>query len=146
MPTRIRNSYSLIDNIYTNVTDVQITNGLLIEDLSDHLPIFSLISYAINSSFSDKTKVKYTRKMTENNLNAFIRSLRDQDWNDVLLHTNIEQSYSKFVDCFLDKFQSHFPLVKTKDNHKNSYSPWFTPGLKNACKKRTIATNFFFFF
>ena len=40
-PSRITNhSFTLIDNIFTNASDYDNTSGLLIYDVSDHLPIF----------------------------------------------------------------------------------------------------------
>ena len=40
-PTRItQTTNSLIDNIFTNCINDEIYSGLLINDLSDHLPIF----------------------------------------------------------------------------------------------------------
>ena len=44
-PTRItEHKASLIDNIFTNDPLSQSVSGLFISDISDHLPIFSLIS------------------------------------------------------------------------------------------------------
>ena len=45
-PTRITiTSYTLIDNIYTNELCVPIDNGILVNDISDHLPIFTFINF-----------------------------------------------------------------------------------------------------
>ena len=42
-PTRITDhSATLIDNIFTNELDSKINSGLLISDISDHLPIFAV--------------------------------------------------------------------------------------------------------
>ena len=39
-PTRISNqSFSLIDNIFTNLTNYNITSGILINDITDHLRV-----------------------------------------------------------------------------------------------------------
>ena len=38
-------SCSLIDNINTNDVNVSMKNGILINDISDHLPVFMLIEY-----------------------------------------------------------------------------------------------------
>ena len=46
LPTRITSSTStLIDNIFTNVIDVKMANGILINDISDHLPIYTMVDY-----------------------------------------------------------------------------------------------------
>ena len=45
-PTRISNqSFSLIDSIFTNVTNHNITSGILINDITDHLPVFAICTY-----------------------------------------------------------------------------------------------------
>ena len=45
-PTRISNqSFSLIDNIFTNVTNYNITSGIFINDITDHLPVFVCYLY-----------------------------------------------------------------------------------------------------
>jgi len=43
-PTRITtHSATLIDNIFTNVIDRPVSSGLIITDISDHLPVFAII-------------------------------------------------------------------------------------------------------
>lgn len=43
-PSRItKDAATLIDNIFTNVTDVKIVSGLLVTDVSDHLPVFVVL-------------------------------------------------------------------------------------------------------
>ena len=52
--TRLTSSTnSLIDNIFTNCINDDIYNGLLINDLIDHLPIFIVIERSINHNNSD---------------------------------------------------------------------------------------------
>ena len=42
-PTRIsRDSCTLIDNVFTNATNFNFISGILVNDISDHLPIFVL--------------------------------------------------------------------------------------------------------
>ena len=43
-PTRITNQcHSIIDNIYTNSTNEDIISGVIIADINDHFPIFSIL-------------------------------------------------------------------------------------------------------
>ena len=52
--TRIPSSTnSLIDNIFTNCINDDIYSGLLINDLSDHLPIFIVNERKMNHNNSD---------------------------------------------------------------------------------------------
>ena len=61
LPTRIKaNKASLIDNIFTNDPLRPSISGLFLNDISYHLPIFSLILY--NNSTSDKDKYVFFRE------------------------------------------------------------------------------------
>ena len=70
LPTRITaNKASLIDNIFTNDPLRPSISGLFLNDISYHLPIFSLILY--NNSTSDKDKYVFFREKNAHNLSAF---------------------------------------------------------------------------
>ena len=58
-PTRISNqSFSLIDNIFTNVTNYNITSGILINDITDHLPVFAICTYPNPNRLIKKIYIK----------------------------------------------------------------------------------------
>ena len=45
-PTRItRKSSTLIDNIFTNDIKHDVNSGIVIEDISDHLPIYAVCNF-----------------------------------------------------------------------------------------------------
>ena len=81
-PTRITtHSATLIDNIFTNVWDRKVHSGLVINDTSDHLPVFATIQSCTRIK-KDTTTVKITRHKTQNAIN----SLKED-----LLETRLEQ-------------------------------------------------------
>jgi hypothetical protein len=135
LPTRIQNRYSLIDNIFTNVTDIDVMNGLLIDDLSDHLPVFALLPHAKKTAQVRK-KYKYIRIMNEENLNSFTNALYENNWSDILECVNVNEAFSKFLDFFTRIYNKCIPLKRVKMVDKCNYKPWYTSGLKNACKKK----------
>ena len=54
--TRITtDSITLIDNIFTNVHDLQTKAGIRVVDISDHLPVFVLIPSTTNNYKSKRT-------------------------------------------------------------------------------------------
>ena len=56
-PTRITNTTAtLIDNIFTNTENNIQTNGILFNDISDHLPIFLIETQSITNNKYIKTK------------------------------------------------------------------------------------------
>ena len=72
-------SATLIDNIYTNEVIHTITSGLLIKDISDHLPVFTHCEYALTRN--ESTTYKYVRKCDEKSLDLFRNELLNQKIN-----------------------------------------------------------------
>ena len=61
-PSRITtHSCTLIDNIFTNQINYSIRSGLLINDITDHLPIFGGCTYKIENKTNDPGK--YVRNL-----------------------------------------------------------------------------------
>ena len=72
-PIRITNiSATLIDNIFTNELRYHLTFGILINDISDHLPIFAICEYKINRNV--KKEVNHVRIINEDRLASFRRA------------------------------------------------------------------------
>ena len=68
-PTRITDtSATLIDNLWSNILPSP-ESGILLSDISDHLPIFTFIqSPNSNAEFSHKNNVSFTRNLSDVNL------------------------------------------------------------------------------
>ena len=81
-PSRIAlGSATLIDNIFTNELQQDHISGLLIEDISDHLPVFS-----IRKCFMERnplTKSIIYRKTDEEAIKAFCKALEDKNWKEI---------------------------------------------------------------
>lgn len=74
-PTRITStSATLIDNIMVNCLDYKMASGILLADISDHLPVFQIVYTKPNkiskSNSSDHKGTKY-HKYTKRNMEAF---------------------------------------------------------------------------
>ena len=64
-PTRVTGSTAtLIDNIYTNEMSVNIEPGILINDISDHLPILCMVDYIFLNKNNTK-KSTFSKICTE---------------------------------------------------------------------------------
>lgn len=76
----------LIDNIYTNDIINNTISGLLVNDISDHLPVF--IVYDNNyKSIQPVKKVEYKRARTEESIRTFNNDLMRQNW-DIIYRDN----------------------------------------------------------
>ena len=84
-PTRITShSATLIDNIFTNCFQQNSLNGLLLNDISDHFPVFAY--FKEDSPTCRKNQVIYKRDYAERNLLKFRTALLQvgEDPNDLL--------------------------------------------------------------
>ena len=135
-PTRITNtSETLIDNIFTNFISSVNYSGILISDISDHLPVFTIIPTEIQHK--SKPEIILKRKIDDKSMEKLKQCLKEENWNLVYESENANQSYNEFVNIVMSNFNKCCPEreVEIQTNNKNS-KPWFTKGLKNACRKK----------
>jgi hypothetical protein len=133
-PTRINTeSCTLIDNIFTNNVK-HFNSGILINDLSDHLPIFTILEDD-NCLRENTEKYIFKRQNKEKNLNEFQLKLSQYDWEPVTQATNIDEAYCTFINAIKQLYDITCPIKKVKLK-KQIKQPWLTNGLINACKKQ----------
>ena len=137
-PSRITQySATLIDNIFTNELTNQIISGLLINDISDHLPIFSLTRSSPKRLNS--LKYKTIRKSSKESVDAFIEDLNRQTWHNTYKSDDANIAYDNFLDTFIKLYNKHCPLKRVINKNLNTNNkPWFTNGLRNACLKNNL--------
>ncbi len=131
LPTRINGTSStLIDTIYTNVIDVDIKNGIIINDISDHLPIYSMVKYSIFKNYScDPPSHRNVRLLKDSNIEMLSKELTDIDWNEVTDCNEVDLAYSQFHCMFSEIFNKCCPIIQVKANYKANYKPLLTAGL-----------------
>ena len=135
LPTRITaNKASLIDNIFTNDPLRPSISGLFLNDISYHLPIFSLILY--NNSTSDKGKYVFFREKNAHNLSAFKDELGKINWAEMPGLNDPSCAYELFVGKYTTIYDKCFPLRKMKAKRFNLRKPWFTKGLAKSIRKK----------
>ena len=108
--TRITSSSkSIIDNIITNHTNKNGLSGILLTDISDHLPIFTV--YHSNKIGQDITRV-LLRNFKMSNVKKFENNLSSNQWNSTLSTYDLIKAYSSFNNEFFGIFNQSFPLEK----------------------------------
>ena len=147
-PTRITKcSISLIDNIFTNVYAKQISSGILYDDTTDHLPIFSVTHNTMPYSQVHNNMNFTRRRVNPHNISNLNKALLSIDWNDILI-CDIEDAYNNFFKVFKQAFNDNCEIIKKKNTRSTGKKPWITHGLlkciikknrllKTFCKKRT---------
>ena len=132
-PTRLANdSFTLIDNIFTNNHCLKLYRGLWTVDISDHLPIFLILPG------SEKTKKGYVieknRHYTQEGYEKFKLALQNHDWSSsgVFTESDIHSKMTIFSDVLSLAHDQYFPLQAKKVRTVSSEKPWITAALKKS--------------
>ena len=134
-PTRLTSySATLIDNIFTNNLSQNVLNGVVLNDLSDHLPVFGYFSgLTLTRDGDNKT---FVRKFTDENLRKFNENVSNTNWSS-LLDEDPNMAYNNFIDKYSSIYNACFPLKAIKGKlQKNRSSPWISPGLLKSINKK----------
>ena len=137
-PSRITTtSATLIDNIFTSELECKIDSGLLVNDISDHLPVFALCPCIVKRDVNEHSN-KCIRHLSEENINALKCNLMQNSWHTVIGSENANIAYDNFLHDFTQMYNKHCPVstVRPKVLTISFKKPWFTKGLRNACIKK----------
>ena len=123
-PTRITSTTAtLIDNIFTNSTNIENSfQGLLVTDVSDHLPIFCV---DLEKSDCVKEDFIYRRNMSQRSKLAFRDDLANLDWNEMYHLSDTQAAFGWFHSKLLLLCNKHFPKQKVKLKY-NTRKMWLT--------------------
>nr|XP_049607049.1 uncharacterized protein LOC125987031 [Syngnathus scovelli] len=136
-PTRITShSATIIDNIFTNVIEKKVKTGLIINDSSDHLPVFAVIQKCTREK-KDAIAFKMCRMNSGNSINSFKNDLLKQDWKKVYVG-DVNEAYNTFMAIISELYDKNCPLVRKAVKHNSVEKPWLTKGILNACKKKNL--------
>lgn len=118
-PTRItKDSASLIDNIFINKSNVKTKSGLLVTDITDHLPVFTVLDM-MNQLHLRKEQQHFNLvrlKLFGATEAMKIESL-NQNWQNVYVE-DVNDSYNAFLEIFTQIYDNHCPLKKCKQKQK----------------------------
>lgn len=139
-PTRItETTATLIDNIFTNCLNLGQDSCILINDISDHLPV--LLHIDLNPPSLTPLSSSAKRNFNTEAKSTFVNSLSSTDWSfvDNLCKTSGPNSaYSAFILTYKSLYDKAFPIscVKSK-GHNLIKQPWMTKALLKSCKKKS---------
>ena len=137
MPTRItETSCMLIDNIFTNDLSNENFSGILYSDISDHLPVFTLLS---SKASQLKTCDSYIlkRQFSDKNKSSFLTGILGETWIHTFQTEEPNVSYDNFVYKIQTICNKCFPMRTIKYNGGTSgEKPWLTSSLLNSCKRK----------
>src|ERR1700733_14829777 len=138
-PTRITStSFSLIDNILTNIWPKTVQSSILVTDLSDHFPV--LVWHDLNCPLVNKKTITQKRMINTRNTAKFDKLLLQTDFTSVMQkcdEADCNEAYELFLLKYGDAYKTAFPLATVSGGrHKSLRCPWMTEGLLTSCKTK----------
>ena len=127
-PTRYSSNCtpSLLDHIYTNISNLRKTSGICLYDISHHLPTFLNID---NFQHSIKNKTVYRRSMKHFNLEHFIADLQEHLQNIDVANpiSNVNNDSKQLISAFEFLLNKHSPLQPLSRQEKRlNEKPWIS--------------------
>ena len=135
-PTRLTSySATLIDNIFTNNLTHNVFSGIILNDLSDHLPVFAYINDAILTRSTERKIMM--RTFNNDNLQKFNENLSNVKWSSFRNMEDPNEAYNDFIEEYSSVYNACFPLKVFKGKQVNTFfSPWLSPGLLKSVNKK----------
>ena len=131
-PTRVVKGQnpSLIDNIFINAVDKDITTGNLIDKISDHMPNFILMK---NMVFDHKKTQKQTRCWKNFDERKYNEDIDDIDLTPVILNnSDANEIYSYFHKQYVNVVNKHAPFVTLTNKQLHwMQKPWIDKRMQN---------------
>ena len=135
-PTRItQRSATLIDNIYISKNlQRKFDSAILVDDISDHLPLVALLR---QTKISDMSPIEFvSRRLNNTKISRIHQKLRNTDWNGILNSDDINDNTNQFMSELEAVMNSEAPLQTIRISGKRRYKePWITKGIEAAAKK-----------
>ena len=127
-------SSKIIDHVFTSVPPSSIMSGVLMEHLSDHLPI---VVADLSSKLSKQLPPQPPRDYSKSNTNSYLTLLKSI--NFVVDEDNVKSAFDSFFSLITAAAELAFPFKLPKSKAKAKTSPWMSKGLLASAKiKRTL--------
>ena len=136
MPITIH-SATLIDNISSNAFGISHNSGIHVNDISDHLPIFTIReeNLVIRNAVPMVSYMK-VRNKSKKNMKIICEKLVMESWHSV--YNTVNTAYNNFIQIIDNLFSKCCPIIVIKSKGNFFSEPWMTTGLRNSCKKKTL--------
>ena len=134
-PTRIsNNSATIIDNIFTNLTNSRITSGNILTSISDHFPQFLIFE---NANISYKTQELVKRDYSAFNETSFLNDFTMLDLSYLNTANDINHTYNRVLEDITSLIEKHVPIIKcTNKESRLKAKPWINHRITKMMKFR----------
>ena len=126
-------SNKVIDHIFSSVPPQTTLSGVLLEHLSDHLP---LVLSDFSTTMSKQLPAHKTRNFSEANIKNYINLLKKCDFSISL--ENPKLSFDNFFLLITEAADLAFPLKEVGKKGRSKTCPWMSGGLLKSAKTKKV--------
>ena len=141
-PTRLTDyTKTLIDHIYTNAYSDEISSGILLFDISDHLPVCCIIKFC-KKRFN---KRRIFRDFSLFSKDAYLNEIEMIEWNSLYQSDDLNKITNDVVNSITKISSKHAPIkIVSRAKQKQVNKPWISNGILKSIKnkQRMYATYF----
>ena len=120
---------------FSNIDEFDYENYDLIDDLSDHFPLYLKLNCHKNGKLSNDSNIKY-RVMNYNILHNLNIALSNYDWN-IIDNMSIDNAYEFLIDKIIEYLDLFAPeKVKIFNNRLVTKNVWMSSGLITSLKQK----------
>ena len=136
-PTRVIDTcQTIIDHFVTNLPISHVDAGILVNNMTDHFPIFGVIHTDIGKR---KNVPIFKRVLSEHKQNIFQEKLRENIANVSFQAQDPNDCVAKIMKIVSETVNSIFPLRKlSRKEKRREEKPWMTPFLIKSSKRRKV--------
>ena len=139
LPTRItENTDTILDHIITNVNSDSVVSAVITQDVSDHLPICSIVNLEVKKS--KPSRRKYIRKFIPSKKDLFINTINQRITEDRLFSDPESCPYAKLngVISHMQIASNHVFYTKKLSNtqSKQLRKHWMSSGILKSMDRR----------
>ena len=136
-PTRITShSATIIDNIYIRNKHIEFKSGIIITDLSDHLPIFGIINCNANYLTCDNCLEFTHRSFTDEAIFSICNAIDNTDWS-TLNSIDLHEAYAYLITKLSSYLDIYAPEKLAQIPRKNLFKEkWMTKDLLKISRKK----------
>lgn len=139
-PTRINDvtgNHSLLDNIFCK-NPVMYNSGILVSDLSDHYPVFSVHGgiFDVNNDVCAENYVIRYRAIGDRTLNEMCSALTSYDFSHVYDLNDVNDAFVVFESILMNLYNNACPIVSRNVSYKEFSKPWIGVAIKSEMRKR----------
>ena len=114
---------------------IEMNPQLIVEDISDHLPI--LIIFRNQNKSLKECKVIKSQNLNGPRLDRINSELKQIDWDELLGNMDVSAGFLKFHTMLCKSIDNHAPEIQRKVKYKKIVKdPWITHGIMNSLAKQ----------